>query len=213
MARRGSPIITMNTPDDLRRHAPATLRNREPILDVLRGILPASGLVLELASGSGEHIAHFARQLPGLSWQPSDPSPQARQSIAAWIGEEDLSNVLPPVEINAEQDIWPVTSAAAILCINMIHISPWEATVGLMRGAGDILPQGGLLYLYGPYRRDDRPLEPGNAAFDLDLHTRDARWGLRRLEDVASCAALHGLTCIKVVDMPANNLSVIFRKE
>ena len=202
----------MSNPEDLRCSAPAAQRNRDPILDVLRQHLPASGTVLEVASGTGEHIVHFARALPHLDWQPSDPSPEARRSIAAWVKVEDLTNVHPPVALDAAQSSWPVALAAAIICINMIHISPWEATVGLMRQAANILPEGGLLYLYGPYRRPGLPLEPSNEAFDCDLRFRDPRWGLRDLDDVVTCGAEHGLTFTQSILMPANNISVLFRK-
>jgi SAM-dependent methyltransferase len=202
----------MTDPEYLRSSAPAALRNREPILDVLRKVLPASGRVLEVASGTGEHIIHFARHLPDLEWQPSDPSPEARQSIVAWTQAERLNNIREPLDCDAAQSPWPVDQAAAIICINMLHISPWEATVGLMRGAASVLPGGGLLYLYGPYRRADRPLAPGNEAFDRDLRARNARWGLRELDTVIACGAEHGLVFEQSIDMPANNLSVIFRK-
>lgn len=200
----------MTTPPDLRHSAPAALRNRGPILDVLRDVLPGSGTVLEIASGTGEHIAHFARNLPHLTWQPSDPSPEARQSIAAWSA--DLPNVLAVLDLDAGQPHWPVTQAAAIVCINMLHISPWAATGGLMRGAGAILPRGGLLFLYGPFRRPGRPLEPGNQAFDRELRARDPRWGLRDLDAVTALAAECGLTAAGLIAMPANNLSVLFRR-
>ena len=202
----------MTDSEDGRRSAPAALRNREPILEVLREILPASGLVLEVASGTGEHGVHMARHLPHLQWQPSDPLPEARRSIAAWARSEDLRNLLPPLDLDAAREVWPIDQAAAIVCINMVHISPWEATLGLMRGAGRILPAGGVLYLYGPYKRGDRPLETGNAAFDADLRARDPRWGLREVEDVAACAKAQGLALERSVEMPANNLSLIFRK-
>jgi Protein of unknown function (DUF938) len=196
---------------DQRRSAPATQRNREPILAVLQAILPASGTVLEVASGTGEHAVGFARALPGLVWQPSDPSPDARDSIAAWIAEEGLANVLPPLALDAASDDWPTDHADALVCINMVHISPWSATEGLMRGAGLLLPRGAPLYLYGPYRRSGRALEPSNAAFDADLRRRNPEWGLRLLEDVAECAGSRGLRLEQVVEMPANNLSVVFR--
>lgn len=197
---------------DPRAHAPATARNRDPILNVLREVLPPTGLVLEVASGTGEHAIHFARALPGVTWQPSDPSPEARRSIVAWIEGEGTENLLPPLELDAASGDWPVERADAVVCINMVHISPWEATEGLMRGTGRLLGQGAPLYLYGPYRRGDRPLEPGNAAFDRDLRRRDPRWGLREVDDVAECAAMHGLRLERIVEMPANNLSLVFRK-
>lgn len=198
--------------NDERQYAPAASRNREPILSVLRSILPNSGLVLEVASGTGEHIVHFARALPMLTWQPSDPSEGARRSIAAWVAAEGLNNLCPPLDLDAVRDRWPVDHAAALVCINMIHISPWVATEGLMAGAGRILDQGAPLYLYGPFRQAARPIEPSNAAFDTDLRHRDPRWGLRDLDEVTACAAMHGLLLDRVVDMPANNLSVVFCK-
>jgi hypothetical protein len=202
----------MTDPEDRYRSAPAALRNREAILDVLRKVLPAAGRVLEVASGTGEHIVHFARHLPDLDWQPSDPSPEARKSILAWTEAGHLKNVHEPLDLDAAQFPWPVDRAAAIICTNMIHISTWEATVGLMRGAACVLPRGGPLYLYGPYRRADRTLEPSNEAFDRDLRARNARWGLRELDAVIACGAQHGLVFEQSIDMPANNLSVIFRK-
>lgn len=197
---------------DDRRSAPAVARNREPILAVLRDVLPASGTVLEVASGTGEHAVHFARHLPGLNWQPSDPSAEACASIAAWREAEAQANVLPPITLDAAAPVWPISQVVAIVCINMVHISPWAATEGLLRHAGAILPDGGVLYLYGPYLRADVPLEPSNAAFDADLRARDPRWGLRRLEDVIALAAANGLVLDQVRDMPANNLSVVLRR-
>lgn len=193
-----------------RRSAPATQRNREPILAVLRDVLPAAGLALEIASGTGEHALAFADAFPGLTWQPSDPSADARASIAAWC--DGAVNVLPALELDAAAGTWPIARAQAVLCINMIHISPWEATKGLMRGAARVLGAGEPLYLYGPYRRPGRELEPSNAAFDADLKRRDPRWGLRELDAVKACAEANGLALEQVVEMPANNLSVIFRK-
>lgn len=195
-----------------RRSAPATLRNREPILAVLRQVLPAEGLVLEVASGTGEHAVHFAGALPGLRWQPSDPFPDARASITAWIAAEKRNTILPPLDLDAASDSWPIARVDAILCINMIHISPWEATEGLMRGAGRLLGPGQPLYLYGPYRRPGHALEPSNAAFDADLRLRDERWGLRDLDEVTGCAEGNDLALERVVEMPANNISLIFRK-
>lgn len=202
----------MICPTDLRRSAPSALRNRDPILDALRSVLPSTGLVLEVASGTGEHVIHFARELTALTWQPSDQSPAARESISAWVEAERLSNIREVMDLDTAQSPWPVEQVAAVLCINMVHISPWEATIGLMRGAGQALVSGGALYLYGPYRRPDQPLEPSNLAFDLDLRTRDARWGVRDLDAVIQCAADHGLEFERTIDMPANNLSVISRR-
>ena len=198
--------------DDDRQHAPATARNRGPILDVLRSILPSSGTVLEVASGTGEHVVHFARALPMLKWHPSDPSSEARRSIDAWIAAEGLANVRSPLDLDAACDNWPIDHATAVVCINMIHISPWTSTEGLMRGASLILDAGAPLYLYGPFRRATRPIEPSNAAFDEDLRGRDPRWGLRDLDEVAACAASYELVLDHEIEMPANNLSVIFRR-
>ena len=198
--------------EDVRRFAPATQRNREPILGVLRDVLPETGLVLEVASGTGEHAVHFARALPQLTWQSSDPSPDALRSIAAWIGGAELGNVLSPLALDAAASDWPIARADALVCINMIHISPWAATEGLMRGAGRLLPKGAPLVLYGPFRRAGAALEPSNAAFDADLRMRNPEWGLRLLEAVAACASAQGLVLEQVVAMPANNLTVVFRK-
>lgn len=197
---------------DARRHAPATGRNRDPILIELRQALPASGLVLEIASGTGEHAVHFAGALPALVWQPSDPDPQAHASIAAWREDAGLPNLLAPIALDAAAPEWPVARADAVVCVNMIHISPWGATEGLMAGAGRLLDRGAPLVLYGPYRRAGHALEPSNAAFDEDLRRRDPRWGLRLVEDVRACALDRGLAFDKLVEMPANNLCLIFRK-
>lgn len=197
---------------DPRRHAPATARNRDPILEVLRGVLPDRGLVLEIASGSGEHAVHFARALPGLAFQPSDPDPDALASIAAWGAESGLPNLRPPLLLDAAATAWPAEAADAILCINMIHISPWRATEGLMAGAARLLAPGAPLILYGPYRRDGVPTAPSNEAFDASLRERDPAWGLRQLEDVAVLAESAGFGPPGVVEMPANNLSVVFRR-
>lgn len=202
---------------DLRRTAPSAARNRDPILAVLSEVLPASGTVLEIASGSGEHAIHFAHGLPGLDWQPSDPDPDALASIAAWRAEggraeAGRANLLAPLALDAASIDWPVARADAVVCINMIHISPWAATEGLMAGAGRLLLAGAPLVLYGPYRRAGRAIAPSNAAFDEDLRRRNPAWGLRALEDVADIAAAHGFDLERVVEMPANNLTVVFRK-
>jgi SAM-dependent methyltransferase len=178
----------------------------------LRGVLPPAGLVLEVASGSGEHAVHFARAFPDLDWQPSDPDPEALTSIAAWSGEAGLANLRPPIQIDAIADDWPIDRADAIACINMIHISPWSATVGLIAQAAQILPAGGPLYLYGPYLRDDAATAPSNIAFDQSLRARDPAWGLRTVKDVVALASAHGLAFERLVEMPANNLSLVFRR-
>jgi SAM-dependent methyltransferase len=196
----------------MRREAPAAARNRQPILEVLGPVLPAEGLVLEIASGTGEHTAHFAQAHPRLSFQPSDPSPEARASIDDWVRTLGLTNVQPALRIDAAETAWPVERADAILCINMIHISPWASTIGLMAGAARLLPPDGLLYLYGPYHRSRKPTAPSNADFDRDLRRRDPTWGVRHLEEVAALADKSGFGSPIVVEMPANNLSVIFRR-
>lgn len=194
-----------------KRHAPATTRNRDAIANILRDELPPSGLVLEVASGSGEHALHFAATFPQLQWQPTDPDPAALASIAAWRADADLANLRAPITLDASAD-WPVMQADAILCINMVHISPWDATLGLMQGAGRCLPPGGLLYLYGPYTRDGVETAPSNLAFDASLKARDPRWGLRAVHDLIAAARDRGLAFDRLVDMPANNLSLLFRK-
>ncbi|EAT08407.1 class I SAM-dependent methyltransferase [Sphingobium sp. 10 DY56-G10] len=194
-----------------KRHAPATLRNRDAIVAVLRDALPTCGLVLEVASGSGEHAVHFAGAFPTLGWQPSDPDPAALASIAAWRAEAGLPNLRPPVRLDAVGD-WPAMEAAAILCINMVHISPWEATLGLMKGAGGTLSSGGLLYLYGPYTKDGVETAPSNLAFDASLKGRDPRWGLRAVDEVIVAAKAQGLAFEKLIEMPANNISLLFRR-
>jgi SAM-dependent methyltransferase len=196
---------------DDRRHAPHTLRNADPILEVLRDVLPASGLVLEVASGSGEHAVHFARALPHLQWQPSDPDPAALASIAAWRDEAGLPNLLEPVRLDAAAPDWPVDRADALVCINMVHISPWAATLGLLASAGRLLAPKGPLYLYGAYRREGVPTAPSNEAFDQSLRSRNPDWRLRDLETVIAAAEQQGLALDQIVEMPANNLSVVFR--
>ena len=199
------------TAADPRRFAPATERNREPIAQVLGGVLPARGRVLEVASGTGEHVVHFARAFPDIVWQPSDPDPGALASIAAWKAEAGLGNVLEPIRLDAAAT-WPAVEADAILCINMVHISPWAATEGLMRGAGEMLKPGAPLILYGPYRRAGVPTAPSNEAFDASLRARDPEWGLRTVEAVAAEALAQGLELERLVEMPANNLTLAFRK-
>lgn len=195
------------------RVAPAVARNRGPILDALRPHLPETGLVLEIAAGSGEHALHFAAALPRLQWQPADADPDALASIAAWRAHARLPNLLPAVALDAAAPAsWPVRSADAIVCINMVHISPWAATEGLMTGAGNVLPKGGVLFLYGPYLEIDVETAPSNLAFDASVRSRDPAWGLRRLDEVAAVASAHGLDLETRIPMPANNLSLIFRR-
>ncbi|HKH34031.1 MAG TPA: DUF938 domain-containing protein [Beijerinckiaceae bacterium] len=191
--------------------SPSVARNREPILAVLRRVLPARGIVLEIASGTGEHAMHFAAALPELTWQPTDRDPEARRSIAARRAAAVLPNLLPPLELDAAAPSWPVERADAIVAINMIHIAPWSAAEGLMAGAARLLAPGGILYLYGPYQENGRHTAPSNAAFDASLRARDPEWGVRDVGAVAELAARHGLALAERVAMPANNLSLVFR--
>ena len=199
--------------EDSRRFAPAVARNRAVIKEVLARHLPASGLVLEIASGSGEHAVHFATHFPALTFQPTDPDAAALASITAWQAEAQLTNLLPPILLDVMSDDWPVRKADAVICINMIHIAPWEATATLTRGAARILPPGAMLFLYGPFKRGGQHTAPSNADFDESLRAQDARWGVRDLEAVAEIARAAGFTAPVVEAMPANNLSVIFRRQ
>lgn len=192
----------------MKRSAPSAVRNRDPILAVLRDWLPSEGLVLEIASGTGEHAVHLAQAFPGLTIQPSDPDPDARASIDAWQGESALPNLKRALNLTTT-DAWPVGRADAVLCINMVHISPWRATEGLIAGAASVLPRGGMLYLYGPYQRAGVATAESNEAFDQDLRRRNPEWGLRQLEDVVSLAAAEGLEHRATIEMPANNLSIV----
>ncbi len=192
--------------------SPAAARNAAPILAVLRDVLPGRGRVLELASGSGEHALHFARALPGLEWQPSDPSPRARASIAAWRDAEGPDNLLAPIALDVTRRPWPVADFAALVCINLLHISPWAAGQALLAEAGERLPAEGVCFVYGPFKRDGAHTAPSNAAFDADLRRRDPAWGIRDLAAVEAEAQRHGLMLSRVVEMPANNLSLVFQR-
>jgi hypothetical protein len=203
----------MNDLASERRHAPAAERNAEPILQVLKRVLPARGHTLELASGTGQHICHFAAAFPDRTWQPSDPDPAMRASIEGWRHHLDLSNVEAPVDLDVHSLPWPIASVDAILNINMIHISPWSACQALVRGASAALPKDGVLFLYGPYRIGGEHTSSSNARFDESLRTRDPSWGVRDLDEVVALAAHHGLRFVERVAMPANNFSVIFRRE
>jgi SAM-dependent methyltransferase len=195
------------------RVSPSTARNRDPILDVLKPRLPGRGLVLEIAAGAGEHAVHCAAALPHLQWRPTDPDPEALASIAAWRGHAGLPNLLPPLRLDAaDPDGWPVERADAVVNINMLHISPWAAAQGLMAGAGRVRPAGGLLYLYGPYIEPEVATAQSNLDFDASLRRRDPAWGLRRLDAVIALAAARGLALAERIAMPANNLSLVFRK-
>jgi len=195
--------------NDARLHAPAFTRNGDPLRDALRHLLPQSGLVLEIASGSGEHIVHFARAFSELTFQPSDPDAAACASIDAWAHHAGLPNVRPALALDAMSD-WPVTRADAILCINMVHIAPWEATEGLFRNAARILQPGAVLVLYGPFDREGVCLAPGNIAFDADLRRRNPDWGLRRLEALTALAT--GFALPGIVEMPANNIVATYQR-
>ncbi len=213
-----------------RRVADSSERNKGPILEVLKRVLPETGLVLEIGSGTGQHAAHFAPCLPGLVWQPSEPDPDMRVSIEAWVAETAAPNLNPPVDLDVTGAVWPITEAQAVFSANMIHIAPWECCLGLLAGAGRILsparggedPQtsrgsdretkNGLLILYGPFKRDGRHTAPSNEQFDASLKARDPSWGVRDLNDVCEAADKHGLALAETVAMPANNLTVVFRK-
>ncbi len=197
---------------DFRLQSPAAARNRQPILEVLEQALPETARVLEVASGSGEHAVHCARAMPGWMWQPSDPTPQALASIAAWRDDARLANMLEPIALDV-MGVWPEMSVDAVVAINLVHISPWEVTETLLVRAGERLVDDGVLYLYGPYQREGRHTAPSNEAFDADLKARDSRWGIRHLESVVAEAERHGLRLERVVEMPANNLSVVFKKQ
>ena len=198
--------------DEARRSAPAALRNREPIAEVLGEWLPPSGLVLEIASGTGEHAVFFAERFPKLEWQPSDMHPGALQSIAAWRAAAGLPNVRPPLVIDASRPDWPIEQADALLSINMVHISPWQSALGLLDGAARLLPAGAPLILYGPWLGAAFPTAPSNRDFDADLRRRDPEWGLRRVEDFAAAAGERGIELIETRQMPANNLMLRLRR-
>jgi len=198
---------------DPRLHAPATQRNRQPILDVLTRVLPRSGIVLEVASGTGEHAVWFAQQLRPLVWQASDPDPEMRQSIAAHAGDAAPAHLPAPLDIDARAEAWPIETADAVVCINMIHIAPWEAALGLFAGAGRLLAEGAPLVLYGPFKRKGEHTAPSNASFDQSLRAQSPAWGVRDLDgEVVPAAAAEGFSLDEVVEMPANNLTVVFRK-
>ncbi|KAA1013198.1 DUF938 domain-containing protein [Paraburkholderia panacisoli] len=196
----------------LRQHSPSAERNREPILAVLRDALPATGHVLEIASGTGQHAMCFAGALPGLDWQPSDADTDARASIAAWLAHDALPNVRAPLALDVHQPDWGVDSLDAVVCINMIHISPWSAAEALFAGASRRLVEGGVLYLYGPYKRGGAHTSPSNDAFDQQLRSRDPAWGVRDMEAVIALGASVGFVCDEPIAMPANNFSLVFRK-
>lgn len=194
----------------MKQFAPAAARNREPIREVLARTLPSEGLVLGIADGSGEHAVHFARAFPHLRWQPSDRDEAALASIAAWCADEALPNLRPPVRLDVTDAAWPLDHADAVTCINMVHIAPWQATLGLFAGAHRVLPPGALLLLYGPYRFDGAFTAASNEAFDRSLRSRDPRWGVRDVRDLEAAAI--GFALCEVVAMPANNHCLVFRR-
>lgn len=193
--------------------SPAAERNKQPILEVLERALPPRGVVLEIASGTGQHVVHFARALPALEWQPSDPDAALRQTIERRLALDPERNVRTPLTLDVHDEPWPIERADALVCINMIHIAPWSAAVALFRGAGRRLPAGAPLVLYGPYKQGGRHTAPSNAAFDESLRARNAEWGVRDLEEVTALAGEHGFAPVEVVAMPANNLTVVFARE
>ncbi len=198
---------------DARLTAPAAVRNRDLILDVLRAHLPAQGLVLEIGSGTGQHCIRFGAGLPHHIFQPSDPNPEARASIQAWIRDSGVTNVREALALDATAELWPIAKADAICCINMIHIAPWRAARGLFAGGARLLPAGGPLYLYGPFKREGRHWAASNEAFDASLRQENPDWGVRELEAVAALAAACGFGEPAIIEMPANNLSLIFRRK
>ncbi|MBW1904186.1 MAG: DUF938 domain-containing protein [Deltaproteobacteria bacterium] len=193
--------------------APAAERNRQPILDVLRRVLPPAGLVLEVASGTGQHAIFFSERLPALQWQPTDASPEALQSIGAWVDVAARDNLLAPLDLDVRSPQWPISQADALLCINMIHISPWEATEALFQGASQLLEVGAPLITYGPYRLHGEHTAPSNAAFDQSLRSRNARWGVRDIDDLRDLGGRTGFVLEERVGMPANNMILVWTRE
>jgi len=191
---------------------PPAERNKGPILEVLSRVLPIRGVVLEIASGTGQHVVHFAKALPGLTWQPSDPDPELRESIALRVREEQLANVNPPLDLDVTRLPWPLQTADAAVCINMIHVAPWSATLALLEASKAVLPAQHVLFLYGPYRRFGQHTSKSNEQFDSDLRAHNSEWGLRDLETVSQSAASCGLVLTEIVEMPANNFSLVFKR-
>ena len=192
--------------------SPSAERNKGPILDVLAAVLPGRGLVLEIASGTGQHVLHFAQALPGLVWQPSDPDPELRESIELRVKEQQLANVNRPVDLDVTRLPWPLQMTDAVVCINMIHVAPWSATLALFQGAKALLSTQHVLFLYGPYRRFGQHTSRSNEQFDADLRAHDPEWGLRDLEAVSDVAAGAGFVLAETVEMPANNFSLVFKR-
>lgn len=198
--------------DDRRLFAPSTERNRTHILPILQRLLPNGGEVLEVGSGTGEHAVHFCAHIPGLRWQPTDGDPEAIDSILAWIAHSGLHNIAMPLELELHNDAWPISRADAVVAINVLHYSPWSSTAALFRGAARVLPAGGIVYCYGPYRRGSTHTAPSNAAFDEWLRGIDPRFGVRDLEAVEAEAQRHGFDLTEIIDMPSNNFSLVFRR-
>lgn len=192
--------------------SPSAERNKGPISEVLRRVLPAQGDVLEVSSGTGQHVLHFAQAMPHIRWQPTERDADSLKSIASWLAETPMANVSAPYRLDVHDETWPVRDVVAVVCINMIHIAAPSATEALLRGAANVIARGGILFLYGPFRRQGRHTSAGNKAFDAQLKAQNPEWGVRNLEDVAHLASAVGLELEQTQDMPANNLSVIFRK-
>jgi hypothetical protein len=197
---------------DGRLVSPSAERNKETIAKTLMRVLPAKGDVLEVSSGTGQHVLHFARAMPHLRWKPTDRDADCLTSIASWLAQTPTPNVNAPRYLDVHDEIWPVHDVAAVVCLNMIHIAPPSATEALLRGAGKVIARGGILFLYGPFRRNGRHTSASNEAFDALLKAENPEWGVRDVEDVADLAASVGLELEQTHDMPANNLAVIFRK-
>ena len=190
----------------------AAERNKGPILDILARVLPNQGVVLEIASGTGQHILHFAKALPGLTWRPSDADRELRESVAMRVKEQQLANVSQPIDLDVTRLPWPLQTAHAVVCINMVHVAPWSATLALLEGAKALLPTQHVLFLYGAYRRFGQHTSKSNEQFDADLRAHDPEWGVRDLEAVSEAAASSGFVLAEVFEMPANNFSVVFRR-
>lgn len=211
----GRTVVSAESRAAPKQFATAVARNTEPILGVLRDIIPAEGRALEIASGTGQHVVAFADAFPAIHWQPSDPNAEARASIVAWVTGTGRGNVSPPLEVDVTRTGWSAEAGGPydlIVCINMIHIAPWAACLGLMEGAGLLLKPGSFLYLYGPYQRAGIHTAPSNEAFDGSLRSRNPEWGVRDMMKVAEVAASHGLILERTVAMPVNNFSLLFRK-
>lgn len=196
----------------MERHAPAALRNRDPIADVLARELPACGGIVEIASGSGEHAVYFARLFPQLAWQPTDVEAEALLSIGARVERAQLPNLDAPLRLDAGEVDWPIRAADALLCVNMVHISPWQATLGLFAGASALLERAAPLILYGPFLEENVETAASNLEFDASLRLRNGEWGLRKLSDVDRIAVLNGLERTARHELPANNLMLVYRK-